>query len=276
MIANFVSLVVPDIPLGVIMALLAVALPGAAFLGHSAGQRRRDAAHEESRETLARSGETTVGAILALLGLLLAFSFGNALSWAEARKAVILEEANALGTAFLRADVLPEPGRTELKGALLDYAQTRLLPPGRLSDGGMTEALEATLAAQARLWPMTMDVTEPPIPSPMRSFVSGSINDVIDVHSERLASLNRPEVELVWIMLVAAAVTGLFLVGNRSGLQGRPLTWRTFLFAGFLWIVMVTIGDLQRGTEGVIRTNDGFLSATILSMQADLDGPDPG
>jgi hypothetical protein len=270
-ITAYADIALPALPLPVVTLVLLVGLPAIALAGHRAGAARLERASESQRAVLARSGETTVGAILALLGLLIAFLFSNSLGWAEGSKQALLQEANALGTAFLRTDVLPEPGRTELRQALSDYAETRI--PDRsdvASPAGARAFMEETLEAQARLWPTTLAATADPVPAPIRTFVAGAVNDVIDAHAVRVATLNRPAAEITGIMVVAAAMTGLFLLGNRSALQGRPLTWRTFIFAGFLWVVMSTVADLQRPLDGMIRSDYSLLEAVLADMRRGL------
>jgi len=73
-------------------------------------------------------GNLILTSMFALLGLILAFTYGAGISRNEVRKEVVIAEANALGTAFLRAHLVAEPGRTELKKALLDYARTASYP----------------------------------------------------------------------------------------------------------------------------------------------------
>lgn len=265
----------PLFSLTTILVLLAVLLPSVSLVGHWLGRHQLAAAPSERHESLARSGDTTLGALLALLGLLLAFSFGNALSWAEARKQAMVEEANALGTAFLRADLLAEPGREALQRALLDYGRTRVATSGDFASEEAAGAfLTRTFAAQAKLWPTMLEATADPLPAPLRAFVAGAVNDVIDAGAVRLAVQNRPATEITGVTLLITALTGLFFVGNRSALNGRALPWRTFAFAGLLWVVMGTIADLQRPQEGWVPANDSVLRAAILDMEAALrSGP---
>jgi hypothetical protein len=271
LVEAYADLSLPALPLSALVGLLLLALPTAALLGHRAGAARLTRAGASQREVLARSGETTVGAILALLGLLVAFLFGNSLGWAEDSKRAVLQEANALGTAFLRADLLDDPGQRTLKRALLDYAETRVPTRAHMASAeGARSFLAQTLEAQARIWPATLEATAEPLPAPTRTFVAGAVNDVIDAHAVRMATLTRPAAEITSIVVVAAALTALFLVGNRSALQGRPLTWRTFILAGFLWVVMSTIADLQRPLQGTILTDYGLLEATIADMKRGL------
>jgi hypothetical protein len=209
---------------------------------------------------------------MALLGLLLAFSFGSALSLLESRKSDIISEANALGTAFLRADYLPEPSRSELKAALRDYAQTRIIPE---SDGLVTTDdarafIERSLAAQERLWPLTLAGTAEPLPPAIATFVAGSVNGVLDAHQVRMRSLSVPVSELTQVILVVTALAALFLLGNRAGIAGRALTWRTYTFAALLVLVMVTVLDVQRTSQGFIRVDQSALRATLASMEAEL------
>lgn len=262
----------PSFSIEVAALILVVVLPAVAWLGFAVGraQRRRLVARNE--EVNLTGGETTTGAILALLGLLLAFSFAHAMSLAETRKSTLIEEANALGTAFLRADYLPEPGRTELQQALYEYAQTRVLPGGGTrSRDDMLGFLDRSLQVQARLWPITLEATADPFPPPMQAFVAGSVNAVIDSHNSRLRTLQAPVAEISQLMVAVAALIALYLLGNRAALAGRKLSWRTFVFSALLIVVMLTITDIQRPGEGIARLDQTVLYATIFDMEQALN-----
>jgi hypothetical protein len=266
------QITMPALGIGAMAALLAVMLPAAAVLGFVSGRWNRARRLAQGREVDPQLGEASLGAILALLGLLLAFSFGSALSQLETRKADVILEANAIGTAFLRADYLSEPGRGDLQRALHEYALTRLVPDGaRLATrDDAREFIDRSLQAQARLWPITLDATAPPLPAPLATFVAGSVNDVIDAHQLRLRSLSAPVAELAQSIVVMAALTALFVLGNRSGVAGRALTWRSFVFSALLYIVMMTVIDVQRGAQGLIRVDQSALAATILDIESRL------
>ncbi len=254
--------------------LLLIMLPLAAVVGYAAGAMRRKKLLAADREIDMVVGETTLSAILALLGLLLAFSFGNALSLAQDRKSSITNEAAALGTAFLRADYLDEPASTELKEAIFAYAQTRLMPDNSsiksIEDAAVF--LSRTLEAQAKLWPLTLEATADPTPPPVKTFVASAINDALDAHLTRVQLLSNPVSDITQSMMLAAALVALFLLGNRAGLLGRKLTWRTFVFSGFLFVVMATIIDTQRGNEGLVRTDDTTMRVTLHDMEMALSG----
>lgn len=272
-VAVYSEIALPALSILQTLILLAILLPAAALLGWRLGhvrRRRRLAAGQEIDMVV---GETTLGAILAILGLLLAFSFGHALSQFETRKTGLIDEAAALGTAFLRADTLGEPGRTALQEALLAYAETRLPEDGApaATVATVTTFLDRTLRAQAELWPLTLAATAPPTPPATQSFVAAAVNDVIDMHLYRLAALTEPISDFAYGMMLASALAALFLLGDRAGMLGRALTWRTFVLSGFLTVVMITIVDLQRSGSGVIRIDETPLRATIFDMRAALE-----
>lgn len=270
--AVYEHITLPALGMGTTALLLVVLLPGFAILGFLIGRAARNRRLASGMDDELGAGEASLGAILALLGLLLAFSFGSALSLHEARKADVITEANALGTAFLRTDYLPEPGRTELRRALYDYALTRLVPEdaGVGSQDQARAFIERSLLAQERLWPLTLQATRDPVSPPIATFVAGAVNDVLDAHQLRMRSLSVPIAELSQIIIVLAALAALFLLGNRSGIAGRPLTWRSFMFSALLWAVMMTVIDVQRAAQGYIRVDQSALMATIQDMEADL------
>jgi len=256
------------------LLLLIVLLPLAAFTGWWMGQRRRRRTLEAGKEIDMVVGETALGAILAMLGLLLAFSFGYALNLLEIRKSGQMDEAAAIGTAFLRADYLAEPGRTELQKALLRYSETRLAPEGQsiTTPQDAIAFFERTLLAQAELWPLTLEATADPTPPAIQTFVAGAVNDVIDMHTYRLGAFAEPVSGLVHLMLLATAMAALFLLGDRAGMLGRGLTWRLFMLSAFLTVVMITIVDLQRSSAGLIRLSPTAMEATIYDMRIALEG----
>ncbi len=264
----------PVLSLPAVALLLLVALPAAAVAGYFAGRRRRETLIANGQETEAIFGETTLGAIIGLLGLLLAFSFGNALQLSENRKSAIVEEAAVLGTAFLRADYLPEPGRSQLKNALLDYGKTRVIPDSErlTSKESMQAFIAASLEEQSKLWPLTLEVTADPVADSVKTFVAASVNDTIDQHLYRVKNLSNPVSDVTQGMMLALALTSLFILGNRSGSLGRRLTWRTFVLSGFLFVVMIAILDTLRWGEGFVQTDATALKVTVFEMEQGLGG----
>ncbi|QPM91241.1 bestrophin-like domain [Pseudooceanicola algae] len=221
-------------------------------------------------------GEVSLGALLALLGLLLGFTFSAALNWREARAAAAVEEAAALSTAFLRADLLPEDSGRALQEALLAYGRTRVVPTGFRATEANAEALvRQTLATQAALWPALHRTLGPSVPPPIQSFVAGGVTDVLDAHTRRVAVASKSISTGIWTLLIFAASSGVFIVGNRSALLGRPLSWRTLVFSVVLTSVLVTIEDLDRATDGFTIVPQDALRTAVADMDRALSIPVP-
>ena len=254
-----------------LVVLLLVALPLAAFVGFHLGEVEYRRQRYDKVAAAQVPGSTSLGAMLALLGLLLGFAFSSALGWREARQSTLVEEAMAISTAFLTADLLEDPGRTDLQTRILSYAQTRLATPG---DTAIREAwrnfLARTLAAQAEIWPATFGALDTERSDPIRAAIARSVTDMRDAHTRRIAAAAEQIPPPAKLMISLVAVFAILIVGNRSALQGRQLTWRTFVFAGVLSIVMIVIFELDRTLEGTMRVNPDTLRATIHEMETSL------
>ena len=263
---------IPIVTIEAAAVLLLITMPVAVGLGYMVGSYRRKSATASGDDVDPAIVDTTLTAILALLGLLLAFSFSNALTIAQAKKTALANEAAALGTAFLRADLLQEPGRSELKVALIDYTRTRILPEDTklTSQQEARTFLEKSLAVQSRLWPVTLAATADPTPVPIKTYVATGIEEAFNAHVYRMSSLSHQVSNLSKLMMLAAAFAALFLIGNGVGASGRRLTWRVFVISGFLAIVMFATLDTERSYEGFVRIDDGLLRATLLEMQMNL------
>lgn len=268
---TFIHVAAPDYPLWA-LALVAFAVPFVcAALGWRVGRRVYLANGFDKTPPAVIPGDATLNAMLALLGLLLAFSFGFALSRADARKTTQVEEAAAIGTAFLRADLLAEPGRSALRAVIGSYARTRYTDEnvGR-SDAALDAYLAQTLKAQAKLWPTALAALGPDTPPPIAVTVTNGITEVLDAHTRRLAAGIDAVPAIAKIMVLLYAATALFLVGNRSALRGSRLSWRTFAFSSALSFVMVLVLDFERPREGFVRTDTTMIRMTIADLDAAL------
>lgn len=258
------------VPFWILVGGLFVLLPGLALLGHRLGARERRRRPPSEGHT-GLPGETSLGALLALLGLLLGFTFSATLQWREARAAAIVEEAAAIGTAFLRADTLPDGAGRPLQEALLSYGRSRIVPPSfRLTRAGLDAFLAQSLTAQAALWPAMKVAFVPDVAPALQTHVSAGVTEVLDAHVRRAAAASKTVPPLTTALLIFVCGAGIFAVGNRSALQGRNLTWRTFLFSVVLACVLITIEDLDRPTDGFTIVRQDPLRAVVAEMEATL------
>ena len=115
-----------QLPIGFVALFTIFVLFAALEFGYRVGLRRRDLWKDADPS----NGQIILTSMFALLGLIIAFTYGAGVERFNARKQSVILETNAMRDAYLQADLVAEPGRTELKQALLDYARTRTLKQG--------------------------------------------------------------------------------------------------------------------------------------------------
>lgn len=230
--------------------------------GYRLGKYRRQYSEPEK--------ESPVGAIVAatlgLLAFTLAFTFGLAATRFDARRQVILAEANAIGTTHLRADFLPEPRRTEARRLLRDYVDARLegIQPGRLDRAvARSTRLHALLWAQA----VAAGQTEPRS-VPVGLFIQ-SLNQLIDLHSERIQVAVKNRIPaVIWGMLYFVAVVAMAALGYHEGLASLRRSPAVLALVLTFSAVLALIADLDRPQEGLVRVSQQFLIDLRQSFEA--------
>jgi hypothetical protein len=216
-------------------------------------------------------GAIVLTSMFALLGLLLAFTYAAGVSGHDARSQAVTAEASALGTAFQRADIFAEPGRTELKMVLLDYARTRSYPPGSLRSNEERKAARIkTLKQQARIWPATKRVAEQNNPVPIEASLVAAINAVFDAHYVRLAAISETLPKIVMWMLLFVIAASLSVAGFNAGIHGRMSRWRMTALTLVLTGLMLVILDFDRPLDGMVIVNQHSLNSVIAGMEANL------
>jgi hypothetical protein len=207
----------------------------------------------------------------ALLGLVLAFTYAFTLSRADLRKQAVIDEANAIGTAFLRASLAPEPTRTELRKALLDYAKTRVVT---VETAGTTDQLRRTVAgtleAQSKMWPLTEQMVKSKPAGPVEVSIVQSINEVIDMNTKRLAVSFDRLPGIVLLMLLFLACASLAITGFNAGRLGRMNRWGLTLLILVLAAVMLVIIDFDRPIRGFVQVSQQSLVDVIRDMENTL------
>jgi hypothetical protein len=122
-----------------------------------------------------------VGAVLGLLAFILAFTFGMTASRFDARRQLVLQEANAIGTTYLRAGLLPPTQGLEVRRLLREYADVRL----NVTAGNVQEALNKSEDIHGRLWAQAKALVQTDMDSELRSLFIAGLNEVIDLHHGR-------------------------------------------------------------------------------------------
>lgn len=242
---------------------LLVLIVGSAVVGLILG-RARQTHHEGLKE----SSGVLQGALLGFMGLVLAFALSLALGRYDLRRAAVVDEANSIGTTYLRAQTLPEPERSRSLPLLVKYTDVEL----RLTDEvpGSTAADQTVAdgaALQRQLWALAAQaVTERPTATAPRLYEE-SLNDMIDQQTTRVAELvNRVPTEVLLLEIIGSAIA-MFLLGLHVGLLGRGLTPLLLASCLVTTLLFVTF-DLDRPTRGFIKVPDTPLAELRASMNA--------
>jgi hypothetical protein len=229
-------------PLTVLIALLSVEL------GYRVARYRKSRSDEEPEAPVGGM----VGATLGLFAFMLAFTFGLAGSRFEDRRQILLSESNAIGTTYLRAAMLPDPMRAEIRSRLREYVDVRLegVQPEKLA-----QSISKAEELHELLWSQAVAATEKDRSAVTALFVN-SLNEVIDLHAQRLMAGLRSRIPAaIWIVLYLLAILSMAAVGYHEGLSGkrRSLAVAT-LVLGFS-AVLFLIADLDRPGQGSLQVS---------------------
>lgn len=220
---------------------------GAVLIGMVIGRRRAsrpDADHE--------SIGVVQGALLGLVGLLLAFGLSMSVSRYDSRRAIVVDEANAIGTTYLRAQLLDEPERSESMDLLRDYADTAVAFADMVPKSSEFEATSERIGAlHGDLWKLAGKAIEAdPTANAPRLYVE-TLNDMIDAHASRVASLDYhvPETAVVVELFGSSIALGALSCYVAMRRRRAGSTW--VAAAVVIAIVFVTL-DLDRPQRGLI------------------------
>lgn len=193
-----------------------------------------------------------VGAVLGLLAFILAFTFGMTASRFDARKQLVLQEANAIGTTYLRAELLPPPQRFEVRRLLREYADIRL--NGTIEN--VREVLTKSEEIHGHLWSQTKLLAAEEMDSEIRSLFIASLNELIELHQSRVTTgLQYRIPATVWMAVYLLSVLSMLAVGYQVGMSGMRRLRGTPVLTGSFALVILMIADIDRPGEGLIRVS---------------------
>ncbi len=244
---------------------------GAAVVGAVGGHYlRRTSAHYRDPVGVLQ------GALLGVVGLILAFGLTLAVGRYQDRRADVVDDANTIGTAYLRAQTLHEPQRSQSLALFKRYNDLAIRVTHEVPG---TEALRATSAEEGRvqrgLWRLAgQSLNAHPTDSAPRLYVE-SLNEMIDQQGVRLAGLNnRVPNEVLALQLLGAAL-GIGLLALYLGMLGKGFVTVAAAALAVSFLVVVTF-DLDRPTRGLITVPDTPLVIERASMNLPPAAPAPG
>ncbi len=243
---------------------------GTTLLGVFLGRRLR--AHVE---TLREPFGVVQAALLGLVALILAFGLSMAVGRYDQRRAAVVEDANAIGTTYLRAQTLREPMRTESLDLLTRYTNTSIaLSNARPGSTAARAAVAEGGALHRELWRLAGEaLEESPQDSAPRLYVE-TLNEMIDMQTVRVAGLNNRVPSAVLVIEVFGAAIGLGLLAMYLAILSRGVA-AVVLAAVFVSVLLLITFDLDRPTRGVVTVPDAPLVALRASMELPpaADGP---
>jgi len=224
------------------------------LLGAEAGYRAGRRAQEKDPEGAHSGAGVVEAAVFGLLGLLLGFAFGGAISRFEARRALIVTEANAIGTAWLRLDLLPSEEQPAIRELFRRYLEARLSVYEKLPDeAAAREELGRAVRLQDEIWTSAREASPREPGSPAAILLLPALNEMFDVATSRTRAAYAHVPGAIIGLLFTVAVLGAILAGHAmAGGRERKLL-HTFLFAGAVSVTLFVILDIEFPRLGFIR-----------------------
>ena len=204
----------------------------------------------------ARAGLGAVeGAVFALMGLLIAFTFSGAAARFDTRRQLIVEEANAIGTAWLRVDLLPSSAQPALRDLFRRYLDTRLAVYQKLPDIEATRAeLARANALQGEIWSRAVASFQQASAPVAAQFVP-ALNEMFDIATARTMSAQMHPPTIIFAMLGVLALMSSLLAGFAMA-GGKSRSWIHMLgYALIMAVTVYVILDLEFPRIGLIRVN---------------------
>jgi hypothetical protein len=225
------------------------------LLSTEAGWRLGNYRQKSHREEKKAPVSTATGSTLGLLAFLLAFTFGMAATRFDTRKQIVLQEANAIGTTYLRVDFLAEQYQEEARQLLREYAVIR---SGGASLIMSPEGMQKSARLQDRLWAIAADAGTRSDSIATGLFIQ-SLNEMIDMDAIRVTANRNRIPDSIWLVLCAITILSMAAMGYQFGLTGAR-SWVTVIFLVMVFTpVILLIADLDRPQAGLLQVSQQAL-----------------
>jgi len=220
--------------------------------------RRVSAARAREEGEAARAGTSALdGAVFALMGLLIAFTFSGASARFEARRQLIVEEANAIGTAWLRIDLLPSEARPALRERFRAYLDSRIEARRLLSDPpAFWRELERSAGLQREIWGYAVASTRESGSREATILLLPALNQMIDITTTQIHTARYHPPLIIFGMVFLLALVSSLLAGYGLPSHGRSRWAHMVGFAALVSVAVYVILDLEYPRLGLIRLDE--------------------
>jgi hypothetical protein len=249
-------------PLPMVLVITTAIVLSAIEVGYRIGVWRKTTSTFDSEAQLS----AMTGANLGLLAFILAFSFSQAGNHHSNRKQLIMEEANAISTAHLRAGLVNKTEGEKIRELLVQYLDIRAsIAPSR--DFDPTRMIAESVELQAEIWAQVQQISEYDNVNELDALLVETINAIFDIHEKRVAAGVRNRLPAsIWYGLLVLVSLSMLGIGHFSGMKGKrnPIS-STALALSFSTVVFL-IADLDRPTSGLVQADQW----AILQLQERL------
>ena len=236
------------IPILLLFAGAAALLFCGAEVGYRIGDRRRRWSEKEILQV-----GPIMAAALGLVAFLLAIAFSMAEDRFQSRRQLVLGEANAIGTAYLRSEFLSDPERAATRRLLSEYVQTRIDATRKDADADdFRRAVVKSEEIHAGLWSEGVKAVRKRPDSVTTALYIQSLNELIDTHEQRVTAGLRNRIPTsIWGTLVFVAFLSISIMGYHGGLTGKRSTIGTTILILTFAAVLILIADLDRPRQSL-------------------------
>lgn len=212
---------------------------------------------------------SAVAATLGLLAFMLAFTFNMTAERFSQRKALLLEEANAISTAYLRADFLNAEGKRDARALLAEYARVRDFNPSEISMEEYEAGLRRSMEIHRELWQLVeQHIAAGYDTGKLRAFYE-PLNAVIDYNTRRIFVGSRYQIPpAIWIALYAITALAMFGIGFQLGASRRGSLQVAVALALAFSLVILLIADLDRSGQGFLVVDQTAMKEVAEILQA--------
>ena len=224
----------------------------------------------QAREPGEQEGPTDllVGSMLGLIAFVLAISMGLAADRHDARRGLVVQEANAIATAYQRADYLPRADAEQLKALLRAYLPLRVVDDPTEVSANIVKS--GALAQQ--MWTIQARVAQTGYYPDLMSSLGESLNDIVTVSEERIvAGVYTRVPQTIMFLLLGGSALSLAMVGYSAGLRGRRSVLTATVLIVVIGIVTILVVDLDRPQEGFVNVSQ----QALLDVQRWIGSPAP-
>ena len=268
-----------ETPPPLLAAIIIILLVGLMLLG-SILRRQRERNRKEETGDDGYEGQV-VSPALGLLALLLGFTFALAIDRYDARRSLVLAEANAIGTTYLRAQLLDEPHRSRISRLLEGYTQNRLDLANATEMEDKARLMAQSNAYQSRLWRETVSAIRPIRGLEIASTFVDTMNQTIDMAAARFAARRAHVPSRVMVALLLYMSVCAFMLGFAMATARRRAS--TAVLLGLLVLAFLLILDIDRPTSGAIREPQSAMEDLLAMIRANppnsfgemIQGPPP-